>query len=175
MAYDPKNYNKLITKILNRVKHGNTAAMTELFDKTYNHFCGIALVKIWDKSKAEDAVMSMYENIMKYIESFDAKKGGVGWMFTILSRIIYNLNAEEQAVKQYEQPIIDNNSLDDINLMYETIGLSDFVSELDDEDRKMVFMLYFERRTLSEIADILRLSTSAVHKRKQQILKKLKS
>lgn len=148
--------------------------MDELFTKTFNHFYGYALVKLWDKSKAEDAVMTMYENIMKYIDSFDADKGGPGWMFTILKRIIYKINLEYRELLQNEVSISDEQYTKDLDRMYEAIGLSDAVSDLDDKDKNIVFMYYFERRTLEEIAEQLDISTSAVHKRKQQIMKKMK-
>ena len=75
--------------------------MDDLFNRTYNHFYGYAHVKLRDKHKAEDAVMTMYENVMKYIDSFDIDKGGSGWMFTILNRIIYKINAEEKEIRQH--------------------------------------------------------------------------
>ena len=174
MSHDRKKFNQTITKILNSVKRGDKNKMDELFNITFNHFYGYALVKLWNKSQAEDAVMSMYENIMKYIDSFDADKGGAGWMFTILNRIIYNLNAEEKELQQYERTISEGQYIKDLDQMYETIGLTDAVSDLDDIDKNIVFMYYFERRTLEEIAEALGISTSAVHKKKQQILKKMK-
>lgn len=174
MAHDQKKFNQAITKILSSVKRGNKDKMDELFTKTYYHFYGYALVKLWDKSKAEDAVMTMYENIMQYINSFDADKSGAGWMFTILKRIVYKINLEDKAMRQNEISVTDAQYLIDINQMYETFGLSDAFSELDDIDKTIIFMYYFERRTLDEIGEILGLSTSAVHKRKQQTLKKLK-
>lgn len=148
--------------------------MDELFNRTFNHFYGYALVKVWDKSKAEDAVMSMYENIMKYIDSFDADKGGSGWMFAILNRIIYKLNYEEIELQKIERSITDELYLKDLDHMYEELGLANAVSELDDIDKQIVFLYYFERRTLEEIANIFGLSTSAIHKRKQQIVKTLR-
>ena len=174
MAYDRKKFNQTITKILNSVKSGDLDKMDELYTMTFNHFYGYALVKLWNKSQAEDAVMAMYENIMQYIGTFDADKGGSGWMFTILNRIIYNLNAEEKELQQYERPISEGLYLKDLDQMYETIGLSDAVSDLDGIEKNIVFMYYFERRTLEEIAEALGISTSAVHKRKQQIIKKMK-
>ena len=173
MAHNRRNDNKEITKILHSVKCGNKGKMDELFTETFNHFFGYALVKLWNKSQAEDAVMMMYESIMKYIDTFDAEKGGLGWMFTILNRIIYNLNSENRKIRQHEVAL-GIPLLSDIDEMYETIGLRDAGEELDNVDKEIVFMYWFERRTLDEIAEHLTLSTSAVHKRKQQILKKLK-
>ncbi|MCH5158946.1 MAG: sigma-70 family RNA polymerase sigma factor [Clostridiales bacterium] len=174
MAYDRKKFNQIITKILKSVKRGDKNKMDELFSMTFNHFYGYALVKLWNKDKAEDAVMTMYEHVMKYISSFDPSKGGVGWLFTILNRIIYNLNAEEMNLKQHEQFVIDDNYIENINSMYETIDLDNAVSGLDETERVMIFLYYFERRTLKEIAEMLNISVSAVHKHKNQIIKKLK-
>lgn len=199
MRYVRKNRKKAITKILNGVKRGEKNKMDELFKLTFNHFYGYAHVKLWDKSKAEDAVMSMYENVMKYIGSFDGDRDGYTWMYTIISRIIYKLNAEALTTGQYEQlateddmDLADINNMYDapglsggvtymsdidlaaINRMYETLGLSEGVAYMDDIDRKIVYLYYFEQRTLEETAAALDLSVSAVHKRKQQILKSLK-
>ncbi|MDE7164411.1 MAG: sigma-70 family RNA polymerase sigma factor [Clostridiales bacterium] len=175
MKNNRKNYNKTITKILYSIKHGDKEKMDDLFTKTFNHFYGYALVKVWNKSKAEDAVMSMYENVIRYIGSFDADKDGMGWMFTIINRIIYNLNAEEKEIQKYEQPIPDDEKyLIELNQMYKTIELYEAVSDMDDINKKIVFLYYFERRTLNEIADALNLSISTIHKRKQIIVKKLK-
>ena len=174
MAYDRKKFDEAVTKTLYSVKRGNKDGMDELFNNTFNHFYGYALVKLRDKAKAEDAVMTMYENVMKYIDSFDADKSGSGWMFTILKRIIYKINLEDKESLQRELPITDDSYLVDLNQMYETIELSNAVSGLDDVDKRIVFMYYFERMTLDESAETLGLSISAIHKRKQQILKKFR-
>nr|WP_251182845.1 sigma-70 family RNA polymerase sigma factor [Anaerocaecibacter muris] len=148
--------------------------MDELFLKSFNHFYAYALYRTYNKTRAEDAVMGMYENILKYIDSFDPDKGGVGWMVKILNRVIYNLNSDEFDKKKHEQAIEDDINATQLNDIYETIGLAEAVSDLSDSDKQIVFLYYFERRTLNEIANKVKLSSSAVHKRLQQILKKLK-
>lgn len=173
MSNVPQNKNTEITKLLNAVKNGDKSKMDELFTETYNHFYGYALIKIWDKTKAEDAVMAMYENVMKYIDSFDASKNGMGWMFIILKRIIISLNTEDSAARQYEQSI-DDVYLAEIDKVYEIMGMSAAISHIDEIDKKIVFMYFFERFTLTEIAEKLGCSVSAVHKRKEQAIKILK-
>lgn len=150
--------------------------MDELFTKTFNHFYGYALFKLKDEKKAEDAVMDMYEKVMRYIGSFNAEKNGMGWMFAILDNIIKNIFVKEKKIKEHETPLIDENiSGAELNQMYDKMGLSEVLSNLDDTDRKIIFRYCFERRTLSEIAKSFGLSTSAVHKRIRQIKEKIKS
>lgn len=174
MENDREKFNVSINKILKCVKNGNKNKMDELFLKSFNHFYAYALYRTYNKTRAEDAVMGMYENILKYIDSFDPDKGGVGWMVKILNRVIYNLNSDEFDKKKHEQAIEDDINATQLNDIYETIGLAEAVSDLSDSDKQIVFLYYFERRTLNEIANKVKLSSSAVHKRLQQILKKLK-
>lgn len=174
MENDREKFNVSINKILKCVKNGDKNKMDELFLKSFNHFYAYALYRTYNKTRAEDAVMGMYENILKYIDSFDLDKGGVGWMVKILNRVIYNLNSDEFDKKKHEQAIEDDINATQLNDIYETIGLAEAVSDLSDSDKQIVFLYYFERRTLNEIANKVKLSSSAVHKRLQQILKKLK-
>ncbi len=174
MENDREKFNVSINKILKCVKNGDKNKMDELFLKSFNHFYVYALYRTYNKTRAEDAVMGMYENILKYIDSFDPDKGGVGWMVKILNRVIYNLNSDEFDKKKHEQAIEDDINATQLNDIYETIGLAEAVSDLSDSDKQIVFLYYFERRTLNEIANKVKLSSSAVHKRLQQILKKLK-
>ncbi|WP_338022266.1 sigma-70 family RNA polymerase sigma factor [Anaerocaecibacter muris] len=174
MENDREKFNVSINKILKCVKNGDKNKMDELFLKSFNHFYAYALYRTYNKTRAEDAVMGMYENILKYIDSFDPDKGGVGWMVKILNRVIYNLNSDEFDKKKHEQAIEDDINATQLNDIYETIGLAEAVSDLSDSDKQIVFLYYFERRTLNEIANKVKLSSSAVHKRLQQILKKLK-
>lgn len=174
MENDREKFNVSINKILKCVKNGDKNKMDELFLKSFNHFYAYALYRTYNKTRAEDAVMGMYENILKYIVSFDPDKGGVGWMVKILNRVIYNLNSDEFDKKKHEQAIEDDINATQLNDIYETIGLAEAVSDLSDSDKQIVFLYYFERRTLNEIANKVKLSSSAVHKRLQQILKKLK-
>lgn len=171
-----KTYNKAITKLLKGVKLGDKSKMDELFTKTANHFYGYALFKLRDEEKAKDAVMDMYENVMKYIKSFNAGKNGMGWMFTILNNIIKEVFRKENRIKEYEIPLIDENiSIAELNQMYDNMGLSEAVSNLDDAERKIIFLHFYECRTLSEIAKLFGLSTSAIHKRVLKIEEKLKN
>lgn len=174
MENDREKFNVSINKILKCVKNGDKNKMDELFLKSFNHFYVYALYRTYNKTRAEDAVMGMYENILKYIDSFDPDKGGVGWMVKILNRVIYNLNSDEFDKKKHEQAIEDDINATQLNDIYETIGLAEAVSDLSDSDKQIVFLYYFERRTLNEIANKVKLCSSAVHKRLQQILKKLK-
>ncbi len=170
-----KTYHKTITKILKCVKLGDKSKMDELFTKTANHFYGYALFKLRDEEKAKDAVMDMYENVLKYIKSFNAGKNGMGWMFTILNNIIKEVFRKENRIKEYEIPLIDENiSVTELNRMFDNMGLTEAISSLDDAERKFVFWHYYERRTLSEIAKLVGLSTSAVHKRLLRIEEKLR-
>lgn len=177
-----KNYTKTVNKLLYSIKRGDKRKMDDLFDVTFNHFYGYAYVKTYDKSKAEDAVMEMYARVLKYIDSFDPKKDGTGWMFFTLKNIIYDMNSEETEKRSYEQPIFDDDkseacevaAVSDIDDMYDSLGLAHIMAELDDTDRRITYLYFFERMTLDEIGKIMQLSLSAVHYRKQQIIKNFK-
>lgn len=176
MSDTQKKYDKAIAEILRAVKRGEKEKMDELFTRTFNHFYGYALMRVWDRSRAEDAVMAMYENVMKYIGSYNAEDDGTGWMFKTLDHIIYEINKEisEQTANECAEGDTEYNGVS-LEEMYETLGLDIAVNGMDGIDRKLLYMYYFERRTIVEIAQMAELSKSAVHKRLRQIIKKLKN
>ncbi|WP_438848533.1 RNA polymerase sigma factor [Anaerocaecibacter muris] len=174
MENDRKKLNASINKILKCIKNGDKNKMDELFLKSFNHFYAYALYRTYNKTKAEDAVMGMYENVLKYIDSFDPDKGGAGWMFKILNSLIYKSKYAENNQKSHEQTITEDIDIPKLNDVCETIGLKDAFSTLCDIDKKIIYLYYFEQRTLNEIADTVKLSVSAVHKRLKQSLKSLK-
>lgn len=63
------------------------------------------------------------------------------------------------------------NLIDDV---IEKITVAQLIKDLSENERKIITMLYFDELTERKAADVLKISPSALHKKKKQILEKLK-
>lgn len=91
-------------------------------------------------------------------------------------KALLSLDDKQDESNPHSRTIIE--SIEDIDRtenMIDNLVLKDLISELNDRDKKLLALRYFQDKTQSEIADILNVSQVQVSRLENKILKKLRS
>lgn len=99
------------------------------------------------------------------------------WLYTVADRYIYKIwNArkktvpDEQAETQYSKKFFED-GFDNLRL---NLLLADIEKHLSAQDKELFLLLYRKEKSISEISQLLSVSSSAVYKRKSRLDKKLR-
>lgn len=149
-----------------KTKSKRNKYVKQLLDLTLNHFDRVARFKLADRSYLDDVLSVMYRKAVMYIDSYDGVSNGYGWLYSIMIKTVYTVNC---AVKKYRNNVV---SIDDIAepSVRDTgelrSGIMLALEDADDIDRNIILMYYYDRMSLREIAEKLKMSKSAVSYRK---------
>ena len=164
---------KDVNKVLIKIKKGDEESKNVLFEKTYNHLKSIAYPYVRNKADVEDVLIEAYLRIYQYVATFNPNKDGYNWMCKIVQNV----------ARDWDKNFFQSVSLEDaeqngaIIEMEEMIATQDEVQRLlqpySARDRKMMYLRFWEDRTIEEIARSLEMKKSNVHKRISKILKEI--
>lgn len=162
-----------VNKILIKIKKGEEESKNVLFEKTYNHLKRIAYPYVRNKADVEDVLVEAYLRIFQYASTFDPEKDGYNWMCKIV----------QNAARDWDKDFPQNVSLEAVEQNSQVIELEDLVilkDEVDrllqpycERDRKMMYFRFWEDRKIQEIAELLGMRKSNVHKQISKILKEI--
>ena len=164
---------KDVNQVLIKIKKGDEESKNVLFKKTYNHLKSIAYPYVRNKADVEDVLIEAYLRIFQYVATFDSNKDGYNWMCKIVQNV----------ARDWDKSFFKGVSLEDVEQnvpiieMEETIAMQDEVQRLlqpySERDRKMMYLRFWENRTIEEIAKSLGMGKSNVHKRISKILEEI--
>ena len=133
----------------------------------------IAYPYVRNKADVEDVLIEAYLRIFQYVATFDPNKDGYNWMCKIVQNV----------ARDWDKNFFQSVSLEDVEQnvpiieMEEMIATQDEVQRLlqpySERDRKMMYLRFWENRTIEEIAKALEMKKSNVHKRISKILKEI--
>ena len=162
-----------VTKILIKIKKGEEESKNVLFEKTYNHLKRIAYPYVRNKADVEDVLVEAYLRIFQYVATFDPNKDGYNWM----CKIVQNVARDWDKNFFQELPLEDIGQNDQIIETEELIAMKDeverFLQPYSERDRKIMYLRFWENRTIEEIAELLGMKKSNVHKQISKILKEI--
>lgn len=114
--------------------------------------------KVNDYHLAEDLCSDVFVKVYEKLDTFDESKASIStWIFTITRNLLIDyyrtrkITVEIPDSLTYEQDIsdVDPESLE---------TLASALKELNDRDRKLIIMHYYEGKTLKEVAQTLGIS-----------------
>lgn len=164
---------KEVNQILINIQNGDKESKNVLFNKTYNHLKIVVYPYLRNKNNVEDVISEAFLRIYNYVYSFNPKRDGYNWM----CKIVENVAREDN--KKYEETV----SLDSLtnipsgqdieNNLITKDEVQALLAQYPPRDQQLMRMLHFENRKIKEVAKILQMSKSNVHKRSQIILKEM--
>ncbi len=166
-------YQNEVNLIIRKIQRGDKSRQNELYALTFNKLKIIALRYAFDKNDYEDILMEAYIRIFRYIDTADTKQYGYNWMCKIVQNAAYDINKRN----------LPSISLDEISL---TSVVGDFrdrieqrdeivreICKLSDYEQRLFYLKFYECKSYSQIAEIVKSKKSTVHKQTTAILKKL--
>ena len=113
----------------------------------------LALVQMKNKSEAEDVFQEVFLRLVKYKERIQGREHLKAWLLRVTVRKkTVSIDRDVQSTDSYEMDLPEN-------LIYEA------VLRLPADYRSTVHLFYYEQYSVSEIAEMLELSESAVKTR----------
>lgn len=162
-----------VNKILIKIQNGEEESKNVLFEKTYNHLKRIAYPYVRNKADVEDVLVEAYLRMFQYVATFDPKKDGYNWMCKVV----------QNAARDWDKDFFQSVSLEDTQQNIQVMEIEDLIATKDEverwlqpyseRDRKMIYLRFWENRTIEEIARLLNMKKSNVHKRISKILKEI--
>lgn len=136
----------------------------------YNSYYRMAYSHVQNASDAEDIVQEGAYRAMKNSASLKQIQYAETWVYRIMLNEMYRHMSRNKTVGM-DDYILEGLETED---HYENIDLKRALEQLQETDRVIIQLKYFEDRKLEEIAEILELNVSTVKSRLYRGLRKLK-
>ncbi|HET6767353.1 MAG TPA: sigma-70 family RNA polymerase sigma factor [Chitinophagaceae bacterium] len=160
-----------------------TEQSNDAFNYLYENYSGALYTIINqivpDKDTASDVMQDVFVNIWKKMNSYDPSKGR---LFTWMLNIARNAAIDKVRSKGYRdnlknQPIVESansGSAMTSNPMVNDVGLKKILTRLNNENRKLIELSYFQGFTHEEIAKMLGIPLGTVKTRIRSALSQLR-
>lgn len=144
------------------------------FEKFYNYYFGKLVYPLrikYGKTLAEDAVQEFFLKLIKNPQLASDVEYPNAWMFTCCENIAKRKIAKESkyALTPYEpqEKVV-------FPIKVEYIDLYERINELSEEERELIYKLYWKDYSQEEVAKEMGIKSGTLRQRHSRILKKLK-
>ncbi|MDE7162605.1 MAG: sigma-70 family RNA polymerase sigma factor [Clostridia bacterium] len=163
-----------VNKIIANIKKGKPDALRELHNATYGHLKLVAFNYLADRDDIEDVLNDSYFKIYKYVNSANADRDGYNWMCKIVQNLCYDYNAV-RGVFNFTDRLSQSKLFYDVedNLL-DNSQLYAAIAKLDITDQEIVYLKFWEDKSLKEIAEKKKMKKSGVYSRLIKIIEILK-
>ena len=165
---------------MQRVKEGELAELTELFEryqvKLYNFFLKLT----FDKSISEDLTQNLFYRVIRYRHTFDREGGNVrAWLYRI-ARNIHADHCQEQAKRKDRFTLPDGGdyALPGDGEIYSELHLEKLnkaLARLGPDQRELLVLSRYQGMKYEEIAKLRGLSMAATKVQIHRAMKQLKA
>ena len=131
--------------------------------------------KVNDYHLAEDLCSDVFVKVYEKLDTFDESKASIStWIFTITRNLLIDYYRTRKITVEIPDSLTYEQDISDVNPeSLETLASA--LKELNDRDRKLIIMHYYEGKTLKEVAQTLGISyiyAKVLHKKVLLSLKK---
>ena len=145
-------------------------------EKIYTAFSGkvfgYIMNRVQRRADAEDLCADVFEKVYRKIGEFDRSRASLStWIFTITRNTVIDYFRRNKPTAELDENLADDFVVDDNLIRSETLDeLADALSTLPQVLRDIIVLRYYDRKPLTEIADLMHLSYGAVKLRHQNAL-----
>ena len=137
---------------------------------------GYIRARVQHRADAEDLCADVYEKIFRRIGEFDPSKASLNtWIFTITRNTVIDHYRTVKPAEELDENLSDGTEIDSSLLEKETLSeLAAALNRLPMELRDIVVLMYYDRKPMTEIAEMMHMSYGMVKLRHQKALAMLK-
>ncbi len=168
--------NQELAKIVNRIRSGDRAAFSDLYEATYKSVFYHAQTILKNNEDVEDAVQEAYEQAYMNLDRLKSPEAVASWLNQIVSNISLNKVRGSKSRKE-------TFSLDDEDFTFEPVALDadtpdrvldqkgteeiigSFINALPYEQKTTVILYYYDEMSVGDIARAMGCSTGTVKSR----------
>jgi RNA polymerase sigma-70 factor, ECF subfamily len=154
--------------LLQQIAVGNRDAFELLYRRYARSVLGLALRRLGDRGRAEDAVQETFASIWRAARSYEPERGpGAPWLYAVARNAISDRGRArpEPAAEAPDEPAADPGPPEQAEQDWIAWLVHRALAELPDRERTVVELAYYSELSQSEIADFLNLPLGTVKTR----------
>jgi RNA polymerase sigma-70 factor (ECF subfamily) len=163
-------------ELIVRVGAGDRAAFDELNRRYARPVLGLALRKLGDRGRSEDAVQEVFASLWRAARSYDPSRGpGAPWLYTIARNAIVDglRRTPEPAAQPPDEASREAGPDDFAEAAWLQWRVHRALATLPDHERPVIELAYYGGLSQSEIAEFLQLPLGTVKTRTRTALARL--
>jgi RNA polymerase sigma-70 factor (family 1) len=167
-------------QLIDEFSKGNQKAFAKIFHQFYPALCIYAFGFIENQAEAEDIVEEVFMVVWNKRESFDLLKGIRSFLYISVRNACLNLMKKKARHGVHKKRIAESAELAETFIL-ETLVRAEVFREvnvafekLPHKCRKIFALIFFEGKTIREVASELKLSVNTVHAQKRRGLSLLR-
>jgi RNA polymerase sigma-70 factor, ECF subfamily len=176
VTIQPVNTDVSDAELITRVGSGDRLAFEVLYKRYARPVFGLALRRLGDRGRAEDAVQETFASVWRAAGSYRPERGpGAPWLYAVArNAIVDNGRARrEPPVEGIEEKAGDESPADRAESGWVSWRVHRALSELPDNERVVIELAYWGGRSQSEVAETLGIPLGTVKTRTRTGLMRL--
>lgn len=166
-----------VTALISRAKAGDKQAFAEIYALFYSRIYRFVYFLIYDPQLAQDLTQNTFIKTWNALPSFSLEKGTIqAFIFAIARNLVIDHQRKKKAVSLDVVGEINSkeNLQDNLVNKEQKKELFKALSVLNQYEKQLIILRYFEDLSMLEIAEIVDKQEGAVRVRIHRVLKKLK-
>lgn len=163
-------------ELIERVGGGDREAFEELYRRYTRPVLGLALRRLGDRGRAEDALQDAFAAIWRSASSYDRKRGqGGAWLYTVARNAVVDgaRKRHEPPMNAPEEPSPEGGPDEHAEASWLTWRVHSAIELLPDHERPVIELAYWGGLSQSEIASFLDVPLGTVKTRTRSALARL--
>ena len=165
--------------LLERVAAGDRDAFDELYRRYTRPVLGLALRRLGDRGRAEDAVQDAFAAVWRSARSYDRSRGaGAAWLYTVARNAIVDRarrRPEPPTEVLEDEPAQGAGPDEHAETSWLAWRVHRAIGELPEHERQVIELAYWSELSQSEIAERLQVPLGTVKTRTRSGLARLAS
>jgi RNA polymerase sigma-70 factor (ECF subfamily) len=163
-------------ELIERVGDGDSEAFEELYRRYTRPVLGLALRRLGDRGRAEDALQEAFAAIWRSASSYDAERGqGGAWLYTVARNAIVNgaRKRPEPPMDAPEEASPESGPDEHAEASWLAWRVHSAIELLPDHERPVIELAYWGGLSQSEISSFLDVPLGTVKTRTRSALARL--
>jgi RNA polymerase sigma-70 factor, ECF subfamily len=163
-------------ELITRVGSGDRGAFEALYQRYARPVFGLALRKLGDRGRAEDAVQETFASVWRAAGSYRPERGpGAPWLYAVARNAIVDNGRmrREPPVDRVEEKAGDESPAERAESGWIAWRVHRAIAELPENERVVIELAYWGGRSQSEIAELLGIPLGTVKTRTRTGLARL--
>jgi RNA polymerase sigma-70 factor (ECF subfamily) len=163
-------------ELLVAIADGSSDAFEELHSRYHRAMLGLAVSRLRDRGRAEDAVQEVFASVWRAASTYRPELGpGAPWVYAVARNAITSRwrKKVEPAAEPFDEPSSDPGPAELAEQSWQSFCVHRALETLPSHQRELVELAYWGELSQSEIAEKLQLPLGTVKTRTRAALKRL--
>jgi RNA polymerase sigma-70 factor, ECF subfamily len=163
-------------ELLERTGTGDQAAFEALYQRYSRSVFGLALRRLGDRGRAEDAVQDTFVSIWRAARTYEPERGpGAPWLYAVARNAIIDRSRarNEPAVEAPDEIALEAGPDDRAEEAWTQWRVHRALEELTEQEREVISLAYWSGLSQSEVAERLGIPLGTVKTRTRRALQRL--